>query len=103
MIKRRSIVGALFALFSIVPKSVAITNEPRYQRIKWIKLEDEPVGPGDFWVSHNTDPNTPERQSESDFNLQLQAINPSHYGTPAKDIPRNTGDYWRPVGLIDVY
>jgi hypothetical protein len=100
---RRSVLGLLLALLVAPFASKAAKPQPKYRKVKWVMLIDEPVCPGDLWACHNTDPNEPERQGETYFNLQMQAIDPSHYGIPAKDISRGNGDYWRPVGLEDVY
>ena len=97
----------LLAFFATatVAKSETQNNlsEPRYGKVRWVKLHDEKVGPGDFWASNNHNPNEPERQGEDVYNLQMQAIHPNNYGTPAKNVPRGNGDYWRPVGIVDVY
>jgi hypothetical protein len=101
--RRNTFLGLLCALLGSITKLGAKSPEPKYHRVQWKKLHNEPVGPGDMWVCHETDPNTPERQSEDYYNLQMQAIHGSDHGTPAKDICRGNGDYWRPVGIVPVF
>lgn len=98
--KRRNLFTAFLGLFVT---STATAATPKYQKVKWLKLYDEPLRPGDFWAAGGQDPNEPERQGETNFNLQMQAIHPMHYDKRAKAIIRGNGDYWRPVGLVDVY
>lgn len=84
-----------------LPASVnAGLRRDKYRRVGWTKLDAEPLAPGDFWASD--DPNTPERQGESDFNLQMQAVHSSYCGAPANTIGCNSGGYWRPVVIIAV-
>ena len=101
--RRNTLLGVFCALLGLSQKVGAKALEPKYHRVQWKKLHDEPVQPGDMWAVHETDPNTPERQSEFDYILQMQAIHGSHWGTPAKDICRGNGDYWRPVGIVPVF
>lgn len=70
------------------------------KQIYWKRLINEPVTQGDFWASH--DPNTPERQGDMGYNLQMQAIHPNNYGKPAKDIPLGNGAHWRPAGFCEI-
>ncbi|MDO8579527.1 MAG: hypothetical protein Q7R72_01495 [bacterium] len=99
ILTRRSTMAILLtALLAPLGILKASNSRPKQQKIAWIRLKDEPVGPGDFWASY--DPNTPERQGEQLFNLQLQATHPLNYGVPADKIGRGCGDYWRPIGLV---
>ena len=97
--RRGAIVSLFIAILSTPRVLLAGVQLPKRQRVQWVKLKEEPVGVGDFWASY--DPNTPERQAESGFNLQLQAVHPSYYGVPAKKIGIGNGSFWRPIGLID--
>jgi len=107
---------ALFAFLGLVvgtSRAASILDlKPKSSKIRWVKLHEEAIQLGDFWASHNTDPNTPERQSSGAiageplyfyYNLQMQAVSPSQYGVKAKDISRGNGDYWRPVEVIHSY
>ncbi len=97
---RRSLIVGLIAGVAVM---FGIRKQKtQYSKVKWVKLHDEPVTPGDMWASMTMDPNDTERQGECGYNLQMQAIHPSHYGFPAKEIPRGNGDYWRPVAVIQV-
>lgn len=51
-------------------------------KVIWKQLvKGEPIQFGDMF-SRN-DPNTPEKQSGHDYNLQMQAVHNDHYGEPA--------------------
>ena len=80
--------------------SDAATSKLKYCRVQWRKLLNEPDTPGDMWASRN--PNEPERQDEGNLDLQMRAVHPSYYGKSERRIGRNSGDYWRPVGIVDV-
>lgn len=109
--RRRNLIQGFFAACAVLtawPARAASTftkpSVPKYRKVKWQKLHEEEVGPGDFWASHNCDPNTPELQAGNyEYNLQMQAIHVDHHGTKAKDIRRGNGDYWRPVGITEVF
>lgn len=109
--RRRNLIQGFLAVCAAIASPIrangAVTTAkpsmPKYRKVQWQKLHEEEVGPGDFWASHNTDPNTPEHQAENAYNLQMQAVHPNKYGTRAKDIPRGNGDYWRPVGITEVF
>ena len=69
----------------------------------WRRLtSDDKLQCGDFWASE--DPNTPEKQRGGcDYNLQMQAVNSTHYGTSpdrwSNDQQGTDRGYWRPVGF----
>jgi hypothetical protein len=100
VMKRRNLITLFIAIFGT---PIVVAAEPKYQKVKWLKLDQEPVCPGDLWAAGGQDPNKPERQGEINFNLQMQAVHPMHYNQRAKDIARGNGDYWRPIGLVNVY
>jgi hypothetical protein len=93
-------VGLIAGITSIKSSSA---KKPSYRRIEWIKLNDEPVMPGDMWVNKNNDPNNTGQKNAPWHTLQMQSPHESNWGMPANEIPRGNGDYWRPVGLVDVY
>lgn len=110
--KRRNLIQGFLAvcaaMISPIRASAAVTTAkpslPKYRKVQWQKLDEEEVGPGDFWASHNCDPNTPERQrGDGSYNLQMQAIHYSNYGIKAKAVSRGNGDYWRPVGITEIF
>jgi hypothetical protein len=72
------------------------------KRVEYIKLTTEPLQCGDMWASVN--PNTPERQGESEYNLQMKAVHPTSYGKRPSDndpaVNIGNGGYWRPVGIV---
>lgn len=70
------------------------------RKIYWKQLREETLQCGDFWASQ--DPNTPERQGEPSYNLRMQAVHPSDYGKPAKDVPLGNGGHWRPAGVAEI-
>jgi hypothetical protein len=110
------------AFFGLLTKPLrAISPKPRggYDKVVWMKLTNEPLGPGDVWAS--CDPNMPERQGDAaceangwaSFNLQMQAVHPSNYGgRPNQGFERrtqygayivgNVSRHWRPVGIVHV-
>ncbi len=69
------------------------------QKVIWRNLvKGELLQCGDMWSSH--DPNTPERQSSIDnYNLQMQAVHTTYYGTPAYEKQYDNGSLWRPTGI----
>jgi hypothetical protein len=81
---------------SIALVAASAMSAPR--RVAWVKITSEPLQPGDMWASH--DPNTPYLQKGFDYNLIMQAVHASNYGSS----PPTTlnGAYWRPVGLVPV-
>jgi hypothetical protein len=105
--KRRNLIQAFLVIF--LPNTSALTCEvpvkkiPKYRRVQWQKLHDEKIGPGDFLVRGGDDPNTPECQDGRGFyNLIMQAAFHSNYGVQAKTISCPYGEYWRPVGVVEV-
>lgn len=98
--RRRALAGLLASVAATTVMGATSTSTPaRHRKVQWVKLKDESVGPGDMWSS--VDPNQPERQAENGYNLQMQAVHPTEYGTPAEKVGHFSGDYWRPVGLVD--
>ncbi len=87
-------VASLFAL-----RIPLTSHKTTHRKVAWKRLKDEPAGPGDFWASN--DPNQLERQADNNYNLQMQAVHNSYYGTPAGKIGINSGGFWRPIGLVD--
>jgi hypothetical protein len=73
-------------------------SKPIHQKVVWLKLTNEKLGPGDMWAKMN--PNTPERQAEGNYNLQMQAVHPTQYGKAPGD-NCNNGWHWRPVRVIE--
>lgn len=63
-------------------------------KITWTKLTTEKLECGDFWAS--VDPNTPEKQAQNSYNLQMQAVHPSKYGEIASNVVVGNGAFWRP-------
>jgi len=102
---RRILFSLAVATFVGVKKAFAkpTAPQPRYRKIKWIKLNEETLSPGDFWACMDNDPNEPQQQGTPGYNLQMQAIHPTRIGQVAKDIPLGNGGFWRPVGLVDVF
>lgn len=101
MSTRRQVIKTILTSFLGITTYLSISNQttPRKnKKVVWVRLTNEPVGVGDFWAS--TDPNTPERQGENTYNLQMQAAHPNNYGVAADKIGRGNGDYWRPHGLV---
>lgn len=72
------------------------------KRVQYQQLKNEPLQCGDMWASHN--PNTPERQGEDSYNLQMQAVHQTAYGKrPCDNDPAvnlGNGAYWRPIGIV---
>ena len=67
-------------------------------KVIWKQLpKGEPIQCGDMWARF--DPNTPEKQSGHDYNLQMQAVHNDYYGTPAYEKQYDEGCLWRPVGI----
>ncbi len=107
-VTRRGVIATLLAgLFLPANLLKATSPSPKFQKVKWIKLDNEPVGTGDFWASY--DPNTPERQGGKPigdepiyfrYNLQMQPVHNVYYGVPANKIGISNGAFWRPVGLV---
>ena len=100
---RRGVIATVIGLFTSLFVSAKNEEHP-HQKIVWVQLTNEPIGPGDFWASEN--PNRADKQGDKDpdriwhnYNLQMQAISPNHWGKPAKDIPLGNGGHWRPVSL----
>ena len=73
------------------------------QKVVWREIVTEPLQCGDFWASYN--PNTPEKQGNPNYNLQMQAITPQAYGiVPNSGNPvtnLGNGAYWRPVAVTN--
>jgi hypothetical protein len=68
-------------------------------KVVWRKLsESDLLQLGDFFSSH--DPNTPERQGETGYNLQMQAVHPSEFGLFSKETECQSGrGHYRPIGI----
>jgi hypothetical protein len=97
--RRKTILGLFTVAITSVTARFAIAKTTKHNKVVWKKISNEIVGPGDMWASH--DPNTPERQqNDSNFNLIMQAVHCSNYGTPAKEIGIGNGGFWRPIGIV---
>jgi hypothetical protein len=98
--RREAIATVLTA--TVTSTAVLLNTRSQHKKVQWVKLTDEPLGPGDMWSSE--DPNHPEKQGGSsgeDYNLQMQAVEVDEYATPSNRIGMNCGAHWRPIGLVD--
>ena len=96
--RRNTLLGLLCAALGSIKSLGAKSPEPKYYRVQWKKLHDEPVGHGDMWVMHATDPNTPDNLHF----LEMHRAGKHFHGIPAKDILYPNGNFWRPVAIVDV-
>ena len=94
--RRKSLVGVLLSALSFL--GIAQAPKSRHKKVVWVRLTDEPLGPGDMWAS--TDPNTPERQGSTNYNLQMQSVHPNLYGKQPGTNCVN-GWHWRPLSVIN--
>lgn len=72
-----------------------------YNKVVWRQITNEQLLPSDMWSRYN--PNEIERQGETDFNLQMQAVPPTCYGITRNNsiaVSCASGGYWRPIGLV---
>jgi hypothetical protein len=80
-----------------LPKSAKekAADMEKIKRVHWLLLEDEPLQLGDMQASE--DPNTPEKQSDNGYNLQMQAVHISRFGIAANKF---IGNYYRPWCIL---
>ena len=97
-VSRRTVLAALLPGTTLMVVASPGTKQSEHCKGQWRKLTSNDVlGPGDMWSSH--DPNTPERQGEDNYNLQMQAVSfRSHGKLPGHNC--NNGWHWRPVGIV---
>jgi len=111
---RRTAFSAMFAtLATSCLTVVSRKKEVRRQRVEWVHLTDQTLGPGDFWAAEN--PNRSHLQGGkvddgpgyfSDDNPLMRAVHRETWGKrPCDNDPHvnlGNGAYWRPVRLVDI-
>src|SRR3954468_9221221 len=97
-ISRRDALQGLAAHIAISGAIASVIFNHPQRKVQWVRLKTETLGPGDMWAS--TDPNTPERQGKTNYNLQMQAVHPQFYGKPPGANCGN-GWHWRPVSIVE--